>query len=275
MAEKKADVWMPIWIGAYLADTMKLTTLQHGAYFLLLIAYWRERKPLADNDDELRSITKMDRTDWKRARPVLSGFFKVGDGVWWHKRVEAEIAAADDRSKKASAKAGKAAQARWTHASGDAQSNAPSIPEALHEDMHEECPPPSPKEQEKKPAASSAKTPTIPCPYDLIIASYRARLPSLPGVKLMDEGRKKALRGFWAWVLSSKKTDGTPRAASADEALAWVDAYFVRASENDWLMGRSERAGKHANWRADIDFLLTERGKRHVIERTTDGEAAA
>lgn len=108
-AEKKTDVWMPLWIGAYLADTMKLTTIQHGAYFLLLIAYWRERKPLADVDDELRSITKLERAEWRRNKPVLAQFFRVGDGVWWHKRVEAEIAIADGRRDQSSSGGG----ARW------------------------------------------------------------------------------------------------------------------------------------------------------------------
>jgi hypothetical protein len=32
------------------------------------------------------------------------------------------------------------------------------------------------------------------------------------------------------------------------------------------------RSGAHANWRCDIDFLLTDKGMRHVIEKT---EAAA
>jgi uncharacterized protein YdaU (DUF1376 family) len=142
--DKKADTWMPLWIGAYLADTMKLTTLQHGAYLLLLIAYWRERKALADDDEELRAITKLERSEWKRVRPVLAKFFRVGDGVWWHKRVEAEIAEADERSKKAAEKAGRAAQARWKKPQEHSSSNAPSMPQALPEHMHEECPPPSP-----------------------------------------------------------------------------------------------------------------------------------
>jgi uncharacterized protein YdaU (DUF1376 family) len=146
--DKKADTWMPLWIGAYLADTMELTTLQHGAYLLLLIAYWRKRKPLVDDDDSLRSITKLERADWKRVRPVLAQFFRIADGVWWHKRVEAEILAADARAKKAKDKAEKAAQARWGggHNEGhdDPSSDAPSMPEALPKDMHEECPTPPP-----------------------------------------------------------------------------------------------------------------------------------
>lgn len=126
-----------------------------------------------------------------------------------------------------------------------------------------------------RPSASSARTPTIPCPYTQIVALYREKLPSLPGVKLMDEERKRALRKFWGWVLSSEKTDGSRRATTADEALSWIGDYFARASENDWLMGRGDRTGKHAKWRANLDFLLTDKGKKHVIERTFDDEAVA
>jgi hypothetical protein len=35
-------------------------------------------------------------------------------------------------------------------------------------------------------------------------------------------------------------------------------------------MGRTQRHGEHANWRCDIDFLLTERGMKHVIEKTVE-----
>lgn len=61
MADEKIDAWMPLWIGRYLANTMKLTTAQHGAYLLLLIAYWRNAAPLVDDDDQLRSITKTEK----------------------------------------------------------------------------------------------------------------------------------------------------------------------------------------------------------------------
>ena len=40
------------------------------------------------------------------------------------------------------------------------------------------------------------------------------------------------MRSLWGWVLSSRKTDGTPRATNGDEAMSWVQSYFRRASEN-------------------------------------------
>jgi uncharacterized protein YdaU (DUF1376 family) len=140
MSDKKTDTWMPLWIGSYLADTMDLTTIQHGAYFLLLMAYWRKRSPLPDNDDQLRSIAKLDKSEWKKMRPVLCAFFKVGDGVWWHKRVEQEMSNANARQDAATRKAKAAADKRWSKPS----SNAPSMPQAFLEDMHDECPTPSP-----------------------------------------------------------------------------------------------------------------------------------
>jgi hypothetical protein len=122
-----------------------------------------------------------------------------------------------------------------------------------------------------KPAASSAaKLP--PCPVDDIVSAYHEILPELPGVRLMGEPRKRALRSFWQFVLESERSDGTPRATNAGEALAWIREYFTRARENDFLMGRLPRTGDHANWKCDLDFLLTDKGKRHVIEKTGDVE---
>lgn len=90
--------WMPFYIGDYLADTMHLSTTLHGAYVLLIIAYWRMAKPLPADDSTLAAITKMSAKEWARARPTLSGFFIEGDGVWRHKRVEIEL----DRARRVS-----------------------------------------------------------------------------------------------------------------------------------------------------------------------------
>lgn len=120
------------------------------------------------------------------------------------------------------------------------------------------------------PAKAGGKTPTVPCPYQAIVDLYHAALPNLPRVKLMPAARQRALRKTWGWVLSSTKGDGTRRAETADQAMDWLQGYFARAAENDFLMGRGPRSGEHAGWQCDLDFLLTDRGMKHVIEKTQE-----
>jgi len=127
------------------------------------------------------------------------------------------------------------------------------------------------KQEKKKPTASSA-APAVPCPYESIVELYHRALPSLPRVRLMPADRQRAMRKLWGWILSSNKADGARRATTSEEALAWIGSYFDRAAANDFLMGRGERSSAHANWRCDLDFLMTDKGMRHVIEKT---EAAA
>lgn len=119
--------------------------------------------------------------------------------------------------------------------------------------------------------------PTVPCPYGAIVDAYHAALPTLPKVRLRDGPtwvlRQKAMRSVWCWVLSSRKTDGTPRAETAEQGLAWIAGYFARASQNDFVMGRTPRSAEHAGWRADFDFLLSSNGLKQVIEKTQDKAA--
>jgi hypothetical protein len=110
------------------------------------------------------------------------------------------------------------------------------------------------------------------CPQEQIVALYHEKLPTLPKAKLMPASRQRALRKVWGWVLSSKKPGGERRATNAGEALTWFGDYFERAAANDFLMGRGGRSAEHANWQCDLDFLLTDKGMKHVIEKT---EAAA
>lgn len=130
---------------------------------------------------------------------------------------------------------------------------------------------PRPRPKAGDPMAHGTKH-SVPCPYALIVDLYHEQLPTLPKVRLMPDGRQRALRKFWGWVLSSKRPDGSRRAETAEQALGWLRDYFERAANNDFITGRGQRSPEHANWRCDLDFLLTEKGMKHVIEKT---EAAA
>ena len=121
---------------------------------------------------------------------------------------------------------------------------------------------------DKKRDKSPAKLPT--CQHQSLIDLYHEILPDLPAIRLMTDKRKKTISGFWAFVLTSKKADGTPRATTSGEATAWVRQYFERARDNDFLMGRSKRSAEHAGWECDLDFLLSDKGRIQVIEKTKD-----
>lgn len=80
--------WMPLYVGDYLGDTGHLTTMQHGAYLLLMMHYWRKGQ-LPDDDRQLSKITKLPLKTWCEYRPTLQEFFQEG---WKHKRIDAELA---------------------------------------------------------------------------------------------------------------------------------------------------------------------------------------
>jgi hypothetical protein len=122
----------------------------------------------------------------------------------------------------------------------------------------------------EEPKGSVAKGDLPPCKPQAMVDLYHEVLPELPAVRLMNDQRRKALSKLWRWVLTSAKSDGTRRAYDADQALTWLREYFTRASENDFLMGRTGRNGEHANWQCDLDFLLTDKGMKHVIEKTKE-----
>lgn len=135
--------WFPLYIKAYLSDTYMLTTEQHGAYLLLLIAYWDRQQALPDDDQELASLANLPPDRWDSHRKVLSRFFEVSDGQWRHDRVEKEILEALEHhtKKKRASEAGHAARYGMTPA---CQKSANGISEKCERLAPIPVPPPQP-----------------------------------------------------------------------------------------------------------------------------------
>jgi len=87
--------WMPFYIGDYLADTQHLTTLQHGAYLLLIMHYW-QHESLPNDEKAIARICRLNRVQWESNCQAIAKLFLTG---WKHKRIEFEI----EKSKKISA----------------------------------------------------------------------------------------------------------------------------------------------------------------------------
>lgn len=79
--------WMPFYVGDYSADTGHLSTVQHGAYLLLILHYWA-KGGLPDDDQQLANITRLSLEDWQQHRSVLRAFFLDG---WRHQRLDVEL----------------------------------------------------------------------------------------------------------------------------------------------------------------------------------------
>ena len=76
---KVGDIWMPLVIGDYLGGTRHLTTVQHGAYLLLLMASWR-MGPLPDDDRKLATMAGLSLKAWQPMSATIRAFFSPAEG---------------------------------------------------------------------------------------------------------------------------------------------------------------------------------------------------
>jgi uncharacterized protein YdaU (DUF1376 family) len=120
--------YMPLFVADYLADAAHLSTVQHGAYLLLIMNYWQRGGPLPDDDKRLASIARLGPREWARHRDILSEFFSIADGAWSHSRIQAELAHVEAKSLKSK----KAAQASVQRRFGER--STPVEPTQAHTD---------------------------------------------------------------------------------------------------------------------------------------------
>lgn len=142
------EIWMPFFIADYLAETPRLSTLQHGAYLLLQLDYWRNGPPPDDNNI-LSNISHLPIEQWLKERPILEKFFDIRGGTWRRPKLDKQLVEAIENRKRKSERASKAANARWENA---AKGNAPSKPKASASGHLTACPS----------SLSSSSSPSIP-----------------------------------------------------------------------------------------------------------------
>jgi uncharacterized protein YdaU (DUF1376 family) len=87
-----SHAWMPFYVADYLADTGHLSTIEHGAYMLLIMHYWQKGGLPAD-ERMIARVARMTTEQWAESREVLALMF--GDG-WTHKRIDTELAKATE-----------------------------------------------------------------------------------------------------------------------------------------------------------------------------------
>ena len=81
--------YMQLYVADYLADTMHLTTEEHGAYLLLIFNYWQTGKPIPMS--RLSRITRLSNDRWTDVERSLGEFFNERDNEWVHDRIERDL----------------------------------------------------------------------------------------------------------------------------------------------------------------------------------------
>lgn len=90
--------WIAFYMGDYQKDTNRLTTLEHGAYFLLLQECWTHGNVPIEPADRA-AVAKMPLKDWLKIAPKVDPYFET-DGT--NKRATYEIEKAETiRTKRA------------------------------------------------------------------------------------------------------------------------------------------------------------------------------
>src|SRR5476649_2811518 len=120
----KTDIWMPVFIGDYAAETLHLNAAQHGGYFLLLMASWKAGGSLPDDDARLAATARMTADEWRQNRSILAEFFVVADGTWRHEELNKRLERASDNRQKRSESGSKGAAKRWQKDSSSTSSSS-------------------------------------------------------------------------------------------------------------------------------------------------------
>lgn len=87
---------MPLYVADYLADTRRLSTLEHGAYMLLIMDYWRNGG-LPDDDRKLARIVGLSEAEWMDIRDTIADLFQAD---WKHKRIDEELAKSEAKTER-------------------------------------------------------------------------------------------------------------------------------------------------------------------------------
>ncbi len=255
----KPDVFMPLYIGDYLAGTSRLTTELHGAYLLLIMDYWMNG-PLPDDDALLASITKMTPDAWSNARAKLKHYFSIEYGCWKQKRIEEELAAATEKKRKSRDKAKKAAAARWN----DAPSNTPSNASAQLEECPSPSPSPSPSEstKEKEYVASKDATTEYSPEFESAWKAYPKRHTSSNKKATYKQWKARLNNGF----TGEQMTEGVNRYYAFCKAEGQLGTKFVKMPET--FLGPNEHFMEE--WRASKseapDSPFSDRPKKSDLE---------
>lgn len=154
--------YMQLYVADYLADTMHLTTEEHGAYLLLIFNYWQTGKSIPKK--RLQKIARVPNDRWASVEDSLVEFFNDDGECWVHERIDRDLEVVKEtqeqrtRAGKASAEARKRAIATKSQREASACSTPDERPlngKATNKDTDTDTDTDKDKQQGSAPAGDS------------------------------------------------------------------------------------------------------------------------
>lgn len=238
---------MQLYVGDYLADTLHLTTEQHGAYLLLLMTMWRHDAALPNDAAKLARIARVSPKRWPAIWSEIADFFTInGDAI------------TNARLTKEHQKAVSISQERKTAGSKGGKANA-----LKYINMHEAN------------ATARLKHSQISEP-DIREEAKASPLPVTDdGAAAVAIYNEAAARSGWSQVQKMTKPRFSALKARMKDAgglEGWHHA-IERAEASDFLCGR--KPTRDGAFFASFDFLTQSKSFTRLMEGTYDNRTQA
>lgn len=263
-----ATPFMQLYVADYLGDTRHLTTEQHGAYLLLLMAMWRAGGKLPADDEKLARIAGLALARWKRTCGDVMAFFTLVNGEITQKRLAAEIKKSQEKSQKRAEAGRLGGQAKSLKNNDEAEANATVLPQHSSDTrshIEEPSVPSSSSFHSDDPSSArgrdvAPKLELLPPaePFGDVIAealaayNVAAKAVGWPVAQVLNGRRRSALKarladcgGFEGWQAAMAKAVGSP-----------------------FLCGENDRG-----WLPDLDFFLQAKSFIKLMEGGYDRRA--
>lgn len=136
-----AAPFLQLYVGDYLADTLDLTTEQHGAYLLLLMTMWRHDASLPNDPAKLARIARVSARRWHLVWDAIGHYFYEDGHSIRNKRLDREHQKAVSISQKRSASGEAGGRAKALKNKDAALANASVLPKHSQiSDIREDIP---------------------------------------------------------------------------------------------------------------------------------------
>jgi uncharacterized protein YdaU (DUF1376 family) len=245
---------LPLWTDAYLGDTTHLTTIEHGAYLLLLMAAWRTAETrLPDDDRLLARYARLGSAQWVRIKPVISAFFVIENGWWTQRRLTDEAVAVRQLRERQSSKGRASALKRKGRHSTAVQSGCDPVATERQPDAN--LPISTPTTVAEATGAPAPDVDPVKALFDLGVGLLGAAEGASPKAARACIGRWRKERGD-SWTLQAL-TDARARGISAP--TAWIEGRLRGSAAGPDAQRAASRATAERYRRMDA-----EEGSRNV-----------